>query len=72
MRKYSIFALAREAMRQHKGWKPQWSSPEPKKSYDVIIVGAGGHGLGTAYYLAKECGISTNVPPPSLIRSPLT
>jgi hypothetical protein len=53
MRKYSAFAVAREAMRGHKGWPEQWSSPEPKKDYDVIIVGAGGHGLGTAYYLAK-------------------
>ncbi|EIM74126.1 sarcosine oxidase subunit beta [Nitratireductor aquibiodomus RA22] len=60
MRKYSVFAIAREAMRGHRGWPEQWSSPEPKKSYDVIIVGAGGHGLGTAYYLAKEHGI-TNV-----------
>ncbi len=60
MRKYSVFALAREAMRGHKGWEPQWSSPEPRSTYDVIIVGAGGHGLGTAYYLAKEHGI-TNI-----------
>jgi sarcosine oxidase, subunit beta len=60
MRKYSVFALAREAMRGHKGWEPQWTSPEPRSSYDVIIVGAGGHGLGTAYYLAKEHGI-TNI-----------
>lgn len=57
MRKYSIFAIAREAMRGHKGWDRQWSSPEPRSSYDVVIVGAGGHGLGTAYYLAKEHGI---------------
>ena len=60
MRKYSVFAIAREAMRGHKGWEEQWSSPEPKSEYDVIIVGAGGHGLATAYYLAKEHGI-TNV-----------
>ena len=60
MRKYSIFAVAREAMRGHKGWPKQWTSPEPKKQYDVVIVGAGGHGLGTAYYLAKEHGI-TNI-----------
>ncbi|RFC66904.1 MULTISPECIES: sarcosine oxidase subunit beta [Mesorhizobium] len=60
MRKYSAFAIAREAMRGHKGWEQQWRSPEPKASYDVIIVGAGGHGLATAYYLAKEHGI-TNV-----------
>ncbi len=60
MRKYSVFAIAREAMRGHKGWEQQWTSPEPKKAYDVIIVGAGGHGLATAYYLAKEHGV-TNV-----------
>ncbi|MBX3598001.1 MAG: sarcosine oxidase subunit beta [Rhizobiaceae bacterium] len=60
MRKYSAFAIAREAFRGHKGWEPQWRSPEPKSNYDVIIVGAGGHGLATAYYLAKEHGI-TNV-----------
>jgi sarcosine oxidase subunit beta len=60
MRKYSVFALAREAIRGHKGWEPQWGSPEPRSEYDVIIVGAGGHGLATAYYLAKEHGI-TNV-----------
>jgi len=57
MRKYSVFAVAREALRGHKGWEPQWTSPEPRKDYDVIIIGAGGHGLGTAYYLAKEHGI---------------
>ncbi|MCT8997700.1 sarcosine oxidase subunit beta [Chelativorans intermedius] len=60
MRKYSVFAIAREALRGHTGWPEQWASPEPKKEYDVIIVGAGGHGLATAYYLAKEHGI-TNV-----------
>jgi len=60
VKKYSVFAIAREAMRGHKGWEEQWRSPEPKKAYDVVIVGAGGHGLGTAYYLAKEHGI-TNV-----------
>ena len=60
MRKYSVFAIAREAMRGHKGWEEQWSSPEPRAEYDVIIVGAGGHGLATAYYLAKVHGI-TNV-----------
>ncbi len=60
VKKYSVFAIAREAMRGHKGWEEQWRSPEPKKEYDVVIVGAGGHGLGTAYYLAKEHGI-TNV-----------
>jgi sarcosine oxidase subunit beta len=60
MRKYSVFAIAREALRGHTGWEEQWSVPEPKAEYDVIIVGAGGHGLATAYYLAKQHGI-TNV-----------
>jgi len=60
MRKFSVFAVAREAMRAHKGWDAQWASPEPRKEYDVIIIGGGGHGLGAAYYLAKEHGI-TNI-----------
>jgi len=60
MRKYSAFAIAREAFRGHKGWEQQWRSPEPKAEYDVVIIGAGGHGLATAYYLAAEHGI-TNV-----------
>ncbi|WP_157016298.1 sarcosine oxidase subunit beta [Mesorhizobium xinjiangense] len=60
MRKYSVFAIAREALRGHTGWQEQWSSPEPRAEYDVVIIGAGGHGLATAYYLAKEHGI-TNV-----------
>ncbi|MEM7528126.1 MAG: sarcosine oxidase subunit beta family protein [Pseudomonadota bacterium] len=57
MRSYSAFAVAREAMRYHQGWERAWPDPEPKRHYDVIIVGAGGHGLATAYYLAKEHGI---------------
>ncbi len=60
MAKFSAFAVAKEAMRSNKGWEKQWENPEPRASYDVIIVGAGGHGLATAYYLAKEHGI-TNV-----------
>ena len=60
MKRYSAFAIAREAFRQHTGWERAWSSPEPKKKYDVVIVGAGGHGLATAYYLGKNFGI-TNV-----------
>lgn len=60
MKRYSVFALAREAVRYHAGWERAWASPEPKKHYDVIIVGAGGHGLATAYYLGKNHGI-TNV-----------
>lgn len=60
MKRYSAFAIAREALRQHTGWEKAWRSPEPKAEYDVVIVGAGGHGLATAYYLAKNHGI-TNV-----------
>jgi len=58
MQKFNALNLAREALRGHKGWEKQWRSAEPKKTYDVVIVGAGGHGLGTAYYLAKEHGIN--------------
>ncbi|UWR32386.1 sarcosine oxidase subunit beta family protein [Sulfitobacter sp. W027] len=60
MKKYSVFAVAREAMRHHTGWTRAWRDAQPKKRYDVIIVGAGGHGLATAYYLGKNFGI-TNV-----------
>jgi sarcosine oxidase, subunit beta len=45
MKRYSVFAIAREALRYHMGWERAWASPEPKASYDAIIVGAGGHGL---------------------------
>lgn len=57
MKRYSVFAIAREALRHHTGWERAWKSPEPKKTYDIIIVGAGGHGLATAYYLGKNHGI---------------
>ena len=60
MKRYSAFAIAREALRHHTGWERVWRSPEQKSKYEVIIVGAGGHGLATAYYLGKRFGI-TNV-----------
>ena len=60
MKKYSVFAVAREAMRHHTGWDRAWRDAKPKAKYDVIIIGAGGHGLATAYYLGKNFGI-TNV-----------
>jgi sarcosine oxidase subunit beta len=57
MQNFSIWSLLRNAMSYHEGWQKQWRSPEPKREYDVVIVGAGGHGLATAYYLAKEHGV---------------
>ena len=58
MAEYSAFSLLRNALSGNRDWKPAWRKPDPKPSYDVIIVGGGGHGLSTAYYLAKEHGIS--------------
>ena len=58
--RYSALKLLTQALTGNKGWKPVWRDPEPKPAYDVIIVGGGGHGLATAYYLAKQFGI-TNV-----------
>jgi len=52
--KYSIFSLIKNSFSYHENWQKAWGDPEPKTSYDVIIVGGGGHGLATAYYLAKE------------------
>ncbi|MEM6693397.1 MAG: sarcosine oxidase subunit beta family protein [Pseudomonadota bacterium] len=57
MKRYSAFAIAREALRNHTGWERAWASPDPKAHYDTIIVGAGGHGLATAYYLRKRFGV---------------
>ena len=54
--KFSGFKVVKEALTGHKGWTQLWRSPEPKKAYDIVIVGGGGHGLATAYYLAKVYG----------------
>lgn len=60
MMKYSLFSLVRGALSHHEHWPSLWGSRQPKGEYDVVIIGGGGHGLATAYYLAKEHGI-TNV-----------
>lgn len=58
MQKYSAFSLARNAISGHKNWSRAWRSPPLKDRYEVVVIGAGGHGLATAYYLAKEFGIT--------------
>ena len=57
MERFSGLSLLRHALGGHQGWKPFWREPEPKAEYDAVIVGGGGHGMGAAYYLAKEHGL---------------
>ncbi len=60
MQRFSAWSLLREAFGGHRGWQPQWRRATPKPGYDAIVIGGGGHGLGTAYYLAAEHGM-TNI-----------
>ena len=57
MKRYSAFAVVKEAFGYHQGWERAWGAPELKAEYDVVIIGAGGHGLATAYYLARNHGV---------------
>ena len=54
---YSAFSLLKEGLSGQAGWQPAWTSPDPRSAYDAIVVGGGGHGLATAYYLAKNHGL---------------
>src|ERR1044071_8872959 len=57
MRRFSVFALFKNAPRYQEGWGRQWRNPELKSSYDAVVIGGGGHGLATAYYLKKDHGL---------------
>jgi len=58
--RFSGLQVLRQGLTGNKGWKPQWRNPDPKSEYDIILIGGGGHGLSTAYYLAKNHGL-TNI-----------
>ena len=55
--RYSGFRVFTQGLSGNRGWRPAWRDPAPKPSYDILIIGGGGHGLSTAYYLAKNHGL---------------
>ncbi len=57
MKRFSLLTLAKEALSGNRGWLPQWREATAQSAYDVVVIGGGGHGLATAYYLAKQYGI---------------
>lgn len=57
MQRYSLLKVLGQAVRGNTGWKPAWRSPTLQRSYDVVVIGGGGHGLATAYFLAKKHGV---------------
>ena len=68
MQRYSLFSLARHALTRHRHWQPAWRTPALRERYEVVIIGAGGHGLAAAHYLAREHGTPLYVYSASCVR----